>query len=129
MNFEEYDILVPNVMVMGDSNVFHFIIDDSNSIASDPRSVCGNARSFHTFESSDLEDPEEMHDEGLRACKDCVRDLQKFYDVDARSCIVCDRNNLIVDAYFRSVEIPHSVGRDNKVDVCADCIHMFDQEV
>lgn len=125
MYWEEYDILEPQVLVVGDSKAFHFLVDHEDNPASRTRSACGNAKSFHTYEASTKEDPEEMIDDGKRPCKQCVSSLTRFYDIEAHTCELCDRLNIMLDTSFVSEKIPYATGGEKEVWLCVNCRSRF----
>lgn len=121
MLWEQYDVLKPEVMVVGDSNKFHFLVDNEHSITTYAKTPCRNAESFHTKGATDGKDPKKLVEMGRKPCKQCIKNARKFFDVDVKTCTVCGRLNLLHEVSYSSHHIPHAVRGKNTLQICSDC--------
>lgn len=129
MYWEDYEMLESEVLVVGDSKAFHFLVDHKDSPATRATSACGNAKSHHTYNAATKEDPEEMVEDGKRPCKQCVNSLTKFYDIEAYTCELCERLNLMNDVNYQEVEIPYAAGGEKTLHICLNCRSRFGMDI
>lgn len=126
---KDYEILESEVLLVGDSKVFHFLVDHKDSPASRVKSACGNAKSYHTYEATTREDPEKMMEKGKRPCKQCVRILTEVYDIETCTCELCDRLNLLNEIVYYEKEIPYASGGEKTVHICLNCRTRFNMDL
>jgi hypothetical protein len=118
---EDIDELENEVLVRENSKVFHFMVEKDIKVQGRTQSTCGNAKSRHTYEGGSYEDPRGVEKDGKRPCKDCIKDLKRFHDVDVRTCTICDRTSILHSGKYNIFEVEYRVGTKKTVSICLNC--------
>jgi hypothetical protein len=115
------DTLLDSVAIVGESDAFHFVVQSEPQYANDKKSGCGSIYTIQTDDNIEEMPIEEALDDGYRPCKQCVKWVNRMFDVPAHLCEVCGRVSMLVEADFHTVEVPHAKTGHKHTQVCADC--------
>lgn len=121
MNWDKHDNIQEKVLVVGESNIFHFMHTHGDLPPPNTHEVCGGSTQAYSETSTVKYTIEEAIDKNMRPCADCIRMVNKLYNIEVYRCSVCSRLNLVTDMKYHNY-IVNSANNSNKATLCSECV-------
>lgn len=121
MDITEIDGISSDVLVVGDSDIFHLTREGESHLTKEARALCTALLGSRTNKPIDESNVYEELSKDHTPCKTCLKSIANDKDTELKQCCVCNRSNIMIDDEFNRLLEDYFVNVKKKKYICGKC--------
>jgi len=127
MDITEIDGISSDVLVVGDSDIFHLTREDDSDLTKEARALCTALLGSRTNKPIDESNVYNELSKDHTPCKTCLKSIADNKDIELKQCCVCNRSNIMIDSEFDRLQKDYFVNVKKKKYICEKCTELVEE--